>query len=89
MQADSVKTRSPDPVAIDGTANDSGGGGGALVFPITILDGPPVANVSLKPDGHTVHYVPNNQKNGEYVFHYQVCNVAGGCTTGAVTVKVG
>jgi putative nucleotidyltransferase with HDIG domain len=89
VQSDSVKTHGHDPIDIDVTANDNGGSGGALVFPITVLDGPPVANITLKTDGHTVHYVPNNQKNGQYVFHYQVCNAAGGCATGEVTVKVG
>ena len=88
VQPDTAKTNHQNPVDIDVTANDSGGGGGTLVFPITILDTPSVANITLKPDGHTVHYVPNNQKNGQYVFHYQVCNTGGGCATGAVTVTI-
>ena len=87
-QPDSAKTGHHDPIDIDVTANDSAGGA-PLVFPITILDQPSGgANASLKPDGHTVHYVPNNQKGGEYVFHYQVCNAGGACATGAVTVKI-
>jgi hypothetical protein len=88
VQADSAHTDHNHPVDINVTANDSGGSGGALVLPVTILDSPAPANISVNPDGHVVHYVPNNQKPGQYVFHYQVCNTAGGCAIGTVTVKI-
>ena len=81
-----MATNSHTPVDIDVTANDSAPAGFAL--PITILDQPGKANANLATDGHTVHYVPNNQKGGQYVFHYQVCNAAGGCAKGTVTVTV-
>lgn len=87
VQSDSATTHGHDPVDIDVTKNDSPNGG-SFTFPITIVDSPPGANISLKPDGHTVHYVPNTQKPGTYVFHYQVCDAGGGCTTAAVSVKV-
>jgi putative nucleotidyltransferase with HDIG domain len=85
---DAVSAHGHDPVDIDVTANDSPNGG-TFVFPIAIIDAPTVATLSLKPDGHTVHYVPNKQKPGSYVFQYQVCDAGGGCATAAVTVKVG
>jgi len=84
---DAATSHHQDPVDIDVTKNDSANGG-QFAFPISIVDVPAGANLSLKPDGHTVHYVPNNQPHASYVFHYQVCDVGGGCAMAAVTVKV-
>jgi hypothetical protein len=86
---DSATTPHHTPVDIDVTANDSDNDGDGLVFPVTFLDQPGDANISLKPDGHTVHYVPNNQAQGGYVFHYQVCDARGACSTAVVSVVVG
>jgi hypothetical protein len=88
-QADKGETKKQNPIDIDVTHNDSANTPGGFVYPITILDTPGSANVSVQADGHTVHYVPNNQAKGEYEFHYQVCNTTGGCATGTVTVRVG
>ncbi|MBV9412998.1 MAG: HD domain-containing protein [Acidimicrobiia bacterium] len=84
---DAATTHHHDPVDINVTANDVPNVG-TFVFPIRIVDALPGTNLSLKPDGHTVHYVPNTQTPGTYVFHYQVCDAGGGCATGAVTVTV-
>jgi hypothetical protein len=69
--------------------NDSDPDGAAdLVFPITLLDKPGKANVSVSTDGQHIHYVPNNQKAGTYTFTYQLCDVAGACDTATVTVSL-
>jgi hypothetical protein len=89
VKADTASTNSHTPVDIDVAANDSDNDGDGLVFPVTLLDQPGGgANTSVKPDGHTVHYVPNNQQKGTYVFHYQVCDARGACGTAAVTVTI-
>jgi putative nucleotidyltransferase with HDIG domain len=85
---DSAAVKEHTPFDIDVTANDSDPDGDGIVLPITLLDQPGKAKVILDPDGHTVHF-PNNVGKGTYVFHYQVCDTRGGCSTAAVTVKVG
>jgi len=83
---DSATTTKNAPVKIDVTANDSDPDGDGLVLPVTILDHPENANVMG--DGHNVNYSPHNQDPGSYVFHYQVCDARGACSTASVTVAV-
>ncbi|MCU1451195.1 MAG: hypothetical protein JWP02_3365 [Acidimicrobiales bacterium] len=81
-------TSTQQPFNFDVTANDYDPDPDGLAFPITVLTQPGKANANLNADGHTIHYVPNNQKAGTYTFDYQVCDTRGGCDTATVTVTL-
>jgi len=87
---DSATTTTSGPVDIPVAANDyDPDGNSQLVFPITLSSTKvEKANISVTPDGRSVHYVPNNQHKGTWKFEYTLCDAAGACVKGAVTVTV-
>ncbi|HAZ44152.1 MAG TPA: hypothetical protein DCZ55_06635 [Cyanobacteria bacterium UBA11371] len=82
---DAIATNPNTPVTINVLGNDSGN-----LNPATLRIVTPPANgrVVINPDG-TVTYIPNpGFTNGTDTFTYQICDTAGNCTEGRVTVAI-
>jgi uncharacterized repeat protein (TIGR01451 family) len=82
---DAIATNPNTPVTINVLGNDSGN-----LNPSTLRIVTPPANgrVVINPDG-TVTFIPNpGFTNGTDSFTYQICDTAGNCTEGRVTVRI-
>lgn len=84
---DSASTPFGTEVTIDVLENDTDVDGNLVADSVTITNGPTVGNAQHVADGIVI-YTPESGISGEATFDYQVCDDAGLCDTGTVTVTV-